>query len=133
MDRDGFTLIEMLVVLAVLGLAIAAFAPTMRGHADASAESSARGLATALERARSRAVAGNIETRYLVDARVRAEGGLRVMLDVAASEVEGEAVGGIRFYPDGSSSGGRITFDDGRFAVSVGVDWLTGGVDVHRQ
>ncbi|MEW5728385.1 MAG: GspH/FimT family pseudopilin [Pseudomonadota bacterium] len=133
MDRNGFTLIEMLVVLAVLGLAVAVFAPAMRKHPEISADSSARSLAAALERSRSRAVAGNTETRTLVDARARAENGLKVVLDVAVSEVEGEAVGGIRFYPDGSSSGGRITFDDGRAAVTVGVDWLTGGVDVHRQ
>ena len=42
--------------------------------------------------------------------------------------------GDIRFNPDGSSSGGRITLADGSRRVAVGVDWLTGRVtvaDVH--
>jgi general secretion pathway protein H len=48
--------------------------------------------------------------------------------------ISGEAVsareGAIRFNPDGSSTGGRISLVDGRRRIGVGVDWLTGRVSV---
>ena len=37
---------------------------------------------------------------------------------------------GIRFAPDGSSSGGRIVLADGKRRTQIGVDWLTGRVSV---
>jgi general secretion pathway protein H len=48
--------------------------------------------------------------------------------------ISGEALndreGNIRFNPDGSSTGGRISLADGRRRIGVGVDWLTGRVSV---
>ena len=39
----------------------------------------------------------------------------------------------IRFYPDGSSSGGTITVARDNTAYDVSVDWLLGGVRVTRS
>jgi general secretion pathway protein H len=36
----------------------------------------------------------------------------------------------IRFNPDGSSTGGRITVGDAVRKIAVGVDWLTGRVSL---
>jgi general secretion pathway protein H len=47
-----------------------------------------------------------------------------------AGEVLNGREGAIRFSPDGSSTGGRISLADGRRRVGVGVDWLTGRVSV---
>jgi general secretion pathway protein H len=47
-----------------------------------------------------------------------------------AGEVLNDREGTIRFNPDGSSTGGRISLADGRRRVGVGVDWLTGRVSV---
>jgi general secretion pathway protein H len=48
--------------------------------------------------------------------------------------ISGEALNGregdIRFNPDGSSTGGRISLADGPRRIDVGVDWLTGRVSV---
>ena len=38
--------------------------------------------------------------------------------------------GAIRFYPDGSSTGGRITVSSGERKFLVDVDWLTGRVSI---
>ncbi len=38
--------------------------------------------------------------------------------------------GAIRFYPDGSSTGGRITVASGERKFLVDVDWLTGRVSI---
>lgn len=133
MDRAGFTLLEMMVVLAILGLTVTLVMPSIRKSGTVSADATAHTLAAALEKTRSRAILGNQETRHVIDAKQRAEGGLKVTLNVAATEVEGTARGGIRFYPDGSSSGGTIAFDDGRSTFTVAVDWLTGGIDVRGR
>lgn len=134
MDRAGFTLLETLVVLAILALATTLFVPFVGGHGGrVSAEAGARTMAAALGRARAQAIAGNVEARYLISAESQAKDGLKVTLTVAKSELEGEGTGGIRFYPDGSSSGGAISFDDGAKTVTVAVDWLTGGIDVRQR
>jgi general secretion pathway protein H len=51
-------------------------------------------------------------------------------LITAQSEQANESVGAIRFYPDGSSTGGRIDLssDDVRYVIDV--SWLTGTVMV---
>ena len=38
--------------------------------------------------------------------------------------------GRIRFFPEGSSTGGRLTVSNGRESQSVDVDWLTGRVSL---
>lgn len=45
----------------------------------------------------------------------------------ARREMRGERAG-IRFYPDGSSSGGRMGISEGDAYVWLEVDWLTGRV-----
>ena len=42
-----------------------------------------------------------------------------------------DRVGSIRFYPDGSSNGGRVTVGAGGRAFAVDVDWLTGHVTIN--
>ena len=51
-------------------------------------------------------------------------------LEAASSEMLDEQRGGIRFFPDGSSTGGRIILaHDGR-GYQVGVSWLTGRIRI---
>ena len=51
-------------------------------------------------------------------------------LYAAQSEVESARKGSIRFYADGSSTGGRITVSSGERKYLVDVDWLTGRVSI---
>lgn len=53
-------------------------------------------------------------------------------LFVAESERDG-GVGGLRFFPDGSSTGGYIELQTGRRSYRIAVDWLTGAVSVKRH
>lgn len=138
----GFTLIEMIVVLAVLGVALALVAgykpPWSRGLG---LEAQAAELAGHLRLARSEAIARNeavaldldiVGRRYRVGNAVPRQ--LPVDIDmellIIADERRTPAVGSIRFHPDGSSSGGRIVLADGSKRIAVGVDWLTGRVAV---
>lgn len=143
----GFTLLELLVVLALIGLVMAIAAPRLVTPASlAGKEDAARQIAAALRETRAAAVARNAETDFVVDVaerRYRFAGGewrqldatLRLALYTARSQLVDDAQGSIRFFPDGSSSGGHIDVsraEDGEGAVRLNVDWLTGTVDAAR-
>ena len=138
----GFTLIEVFVVLAVLGLAltlVVGYKPRLSRGLDLDA--SAAELAGQLRLARSEAIArdqavaldldvpgrryrlGSATPRSLPDE-------LKLELLTAAGERQAPGVGGIRFHPDGSSTGGRIILAGGTRRVAIGVDWLTGRVSI---
>jgi general secretion pathway protein H len=51
------------------------------------------------------------------------------LLTVSGERRDGHT-GDIRFNPDGSSTGGRISLADGGRKIMVGVDWLTGRVSI---
>jgi general secretion pathway protein H len=140
--HHGFSLIELLVVLAVMGFALVLIAgykaPWSRslGLAGTAAE-----LASGLRLARSQAIADNRPVAFALDLschRYRVGGeaprSLPAEMSIALLTVNGEKLGAtlgdIRFNPDGSSTGGRITLADGTRRVAVGVDWLTGRVTV---
>jgi general secretion pathway protein H len=138
----GFTLIEMLVVMAILGLSLVLVAgfrpPWSKGLAI---DATAAELAAQLRLVRSEAIAGNQSAALVVDLAARSyrgggaaprplPPGLAVELVTVAGERQTGALGGIRFHPDGSSTGGRIVLADGARRVAVGVDWLTGRISV---
>jgi general secretion pathway protein H len=138
----GFTLIELVVVLAILGFAMALI---IGYHAPGGGTLSLRGtaaeLASALRLARSEAIATNHPValtidlaahRYRVgtDAPRAVPAGFSLSLVTVSGETFGATVGAIRFNPDGSSTGGRLRVADARRALVIGVDWLTGRVGV---
>jgi general secretion pathway protein H len=55
---------------------------------------------------------------------------LELSLTTATSEQLDDVRGRIRFFPDGTSTGGRVTIsrDDRKFDITV--DWLTGLVAI---
>ena len=114
---NGFSLLELIVVLAIVAAVSAVAAPHLSGAVRAaSLTAGARELAASLRAARSEAVVQRREVAFVPrrDPRLAA--------DAPA----------IRFFPDGSSSGGRLTLRaDGRSA-HVEVDWLTGRVSIHE-
>jgi general secretion pathway protein H len=115
----GFTLLELLVVLVILGLAVAIAAPRVGGRAGGP-EAAARAIAAELERARARAVDGaRIEAVALAELAQRLPGGLRL---VVVEPVP------LRFFPDGSAAPAllRIEADDSRAVLRI--EPLTGRV-----
>lgn len=53
-----------------------------------------------------------------------------VTVVTAQNELSGDGQAGIRFFPDGSSSGGRIKLErDGR-AWKIDINWLTGLIEL---
>jgi general secretion pathway protein H len=139
----GFTLIEMIVVLAVLALAAGLFALRGPGRVQAlELSAAAGGLAQDLRLARARAIARNAATRVLLDPTMgqwQAEGaaprrlppGAMLAVRGAATETAGR-LAAIRFAPDGSSTGGWIELADGQRRMLLGIDWLSGRVTVRE-
>jgi general secretion pathway protein H len=139
---SGFTLIEVIVTLAILGLAlvlVAGYKPPW--SSGLGLKGTASELASGLRLARSEAIAGNRPVAFDVDvtghvyrvgagAAHRLPANLSVELLTITGERRGANAGDIRFNPDGSSTGGRIALADGKQRVAVGVDWLTGRVSV---
>jgi general secretion pathway protein H len=54
--------------------------------------------------------------------------GLDITLETARSEMTGENAGAIRFFPDGSSTGGSVLLSVGERKWFVTVGWLTGEI-----
>lgn len=143
--RRGFTFVEMLAVLTLIAL-VAGVAAGLIGANLGSAKTRAavRDLTAALRQTRGLAIV-NGEARSLeidVDARTYQVPGksavqlpeeLSMKLLTAAAEQTGDSKGLIRFFPDGSSSGGRITLrrDDHEWRVEIA--WLTGEVRIEED
>jgi general secretion pathway protein H len=142
----GFTLIELLVALAIAAIAVALFVPSLTGRSGrAQLAASAHEIAASLRLTRSRAIAGNRPELFAVDvgdaaylppgaARPRAvPRGIRLRLITTEDQQIAEGLGTIRFFPDGSSTGGGVALDDGRDSYAVLVDWSSGAVSIHAQ
>jgi general secretion pathway protein H len=139
----GFTLLEILVVLLLLAI-IAGFAGArVVGTLERSALNAASAALVAdLRRARSLAIVHNAPIAVRVDVGTPSFGipgsriykvpdRLKVTLFTAVTGQTAASVGEIRFFSDGSSTGGEVTFagDDAREYVQI--DWLTGRVAVY--
>jgi general secretion pathway protein H len=137
----GFTLIEMLVVLVILGLTVALI--VSRGPARSTGfdlRATAGDIAQQLRIARSEAISSDRSTRFSLDPadrRYETNGVAGPLLPPELSLTMTTATGGaarplaaITFAPDGSSSGGRVVLVAGANAMAVVVDWLTGRVSV---
>ncbi|WP_242479115.1 GspH/FimT family pseudopilin [Lamprobacter modestohalophilus] len=139
--QDGFTLVELIVVLAIGGLLLALTPPLITAALPGvELKAGARRAAGALRQTREIAVASGIEATWLVDietGRYRIEGqgrqgglpdDIEIELIAAQDELRSESLGGIRFFPDGSSTGGRLILKRGEGGYQVGVNWLTGRI-----
>jgi general secretion pathway protein H len=134
-------LVELLVVLAIGGLLLAVTPPLITAALPGvELKAAARRTAGALRLAREIAIAEGRDAAWVLDIdhnRYRIEGdhrggslpgGLDIDLVAAQAEMQSDSVGAIRFYPDGSSTGGRVILKRGEGGFQVGVNWLTGRI-----
>lgn len=136
--QRGFSLAEMLVVLALLALSVSIIAPAAR-QPDGLGETAAR-VAALLRLARSQAIFHNEERLVRVDfgnhslsLDGREEVDVADAIDVSILTARGEILrdkAGIRFLPNGSSTGGAIFVTANGKRLKIMVNWLTGGVTV---
>jgi general secretion pathway protein H len=139
---SGFTLIEMIVVIALLGLVMVLIMVNGTPVSPAThARAAAQAISGALRTARSEAVTSNRSVDVTIDLSSRnyrwgsapaenVPNDVSLTLLTTRDELVSEAVGHIRFNPDGSSSGGRVTVVGGDRIWWVGIDWLSGRVSI---
>lgn len=144
MNRQrGFTLIELMLVIVLIAMAYVLVPRYLfSGVSGADLKASSRDIAAGLRMARAEAVTSRRDTSLVLDLDKRnftVAGGTRQLpeavelkLFTAQSEIVNERQGAIRFFPDGSSTGGRITVASGERKYEVDVDWLTGRVSIAR-
>ena len=144
--QHGFTLLEILIVLVIGVLLVALVPPLLSGMSGATElRGAARQLAAGLRNARNEAITRQQEAVLTLDLERRRFGvtgdpreialpeSVALKLYTAQSELLDSATGGIRFFPDGSSTGGAITVSGPKLAYRVNVDWLTGTVAIVEQ
>lgn len=136
----GFTLLELLVVMTILALLLSVIPPLLSGVLPrAETKVAVRQLAAGLRYAHSEAMVRHRELVFVLDLehrRYRIPGlmadqqlpeSLKLTMTTARSEAN-DTIGRIRFFPDGSATGGRITVAGEERTYQVDVDWLTGRV-----
>ena len=141
-DAGGFTLLEMLAVILLIGIAAAAVSISVtQGLASARVRAASGEVAGALRATRAQAIVRASEQHFDVDTRahtfagarrkdVALPKGMRVSVTSAAADAPNDHTARIRFFPDGSSTGGRVTLYSGKREWHINVSWLTGEVRV---
>lgn len=139
-SERGFTLIEMLVVLTIIALAMTAVPMVFAGLPSIRLRAAADGMAATLRQLHDQAIRRGETTELILDPatrtyRVSTDAVLRRLPAVVAKVGFTTAAfwrsdnsASIRFFADGSATGGTIVFEHGRRAAAVTVDWLTGRV-----
>lgn len=139
-------MLELLIVLLILSASLAVVAqPIFQRTPRLHLRSSAASVAAVLREARSLAIRDNQEMRVMVDVEARSlrigaderdmriDGDVGISLYTATTELQGRDRGAIAFFPDGTSTGGRIRLFSGEITNDVVVNWLTGHVDIHEN
>lgn len=144
--QRGFTLLEILVAL-VIGVLLVALTPPLLSGMSGAAElrGAARQLAAGLRNARNEAITQQREAvlvldlaehRFAVSNDVREialPDSVALHLYTAQSELLDGEKGRIRFFSDGSSTGGAITVSGPKLAYRVNIDWLTGAIAIVEE
>jgi general secretion pathway protein H len=137
MTASGFSLIEMLVVLAIVALATALVMPLALRPSDAlRLDAAAQDLVAALRLTRAAAIAHNADAALSIDVERRRfespavparslPADLSVKLKIAEPE-HARSQAAFRFFPDGSSTGGDMVLALRGKEAKICVDWLSG-------
>lgn len=141
--RDaGFSLLEMLVVLAIMALVLSGAPPLFESLQAFRLKSAAAALVDNLREWHELAVRQGTTVEVVFDLPARAyagPGSVKHLLPpvVDALGFQGRAIVGqalapsiarLRFFPDGSSSGGALSLRHSHYAQRIVVEWLTGRV-----
>jgi len=142
--QRGFSLIELIAVLTLIAIVAGAAAVSLSGSlAGAKTRAAVRDLTAAMRQTRGLAIVNGEERSLEVDVEARTyqvpgkppvqlPEELQMKLLTAATEQTGDSRGQIRFFPDGSSSGGRVTLTRDHHEWRVEIAWLTGEVRIEE-
>ena len=141
----GFTLVEVVVVLVIASLVLALVGTSIsRNISGAEMRTAARKVAASMRYTRTQAILTKTEQVFLLDTESltyqaaekdpeKLPEGMKVELTTARSELTSESAGGIRFYPDGASTGGKVLLEANGRIYTLNVSWLTGEARLERS
>lgn len=127
-----------MVVLVIIALMLALVGTSIsRNVSGAEMRTAAHRVAASLRYTRTQAILQKSEQVFLMDTENRTfqapqreleslPEGMNVEMNTARSELTSESVGGIRFYPDGGSTGGNVRLEANGRVYQVNIAWLTG-------
>jgi general secretion pathway protein H len=138
---DGFTLLELMVVLAITALALTAAGSLVRPRpATFDLKRATREIAAMLKVTRSRAILTSRDAIFTLDIKERTASSdgtrdtlhlascIAVTMMTAKQEILTSGEARIRFFADGSSTGGRLALTCDPQSASLEIDWMTGAV-----
>ena len=144
--QQGFTLLELIIVLVVSVLGFAVVGSNISsGNQSTRLQAAARDMASALRYAHGQALVtrqpvsvsinldensyriSNKDKIYLLDEQIE------ITVVVAEEEMQEGKEASIRFFADGSATGGRITLEWGQQLRRIDVNWITGAVAISDE
>ena len=141
-SNAGFTLLELIVVLAIVALGYSAVAVNFSSGNDAMAlKAAARDLTSGLRYVRSQAMLSHetatldfnlSNNSYSLTGQKKIymlPENIDVTINTAKEELH-DGVAKLRFFPDGSSIGGRVTLEKKSHVQEININWLTGHVSL---
>lgn len=139
----GFTILELLIVLVIVVLGFAVVGLNLSsGKGAMEHKAVVRDVVSALRYARGQALMTHQEmtvtfdleqNTYQISGRDEVFSipeSIEVTVVTAQSELSGGGQGNIRFFADGSSTGGRVVLDRGEISRQIDINWLTGQLEV---
>lgn len=145
-SNKGFTLLEMLLVLFVVIIGFAAIGLNISSGNDATKlQSAARDMVSALRFAKGQALISHKETTIDIDLNENTYAvsdrdkvfiipdTIALTVVTAQEELTGKGLASIRFFPDGSSSGGRIKLEMNSAIWQIDINWLTGQIELENK
>ena len=143
---SGFTLLEMIVVIVVAALGLSVIALNLSsGHDTSEIKAAARDMVSALRYAHGEALVSRQQStlslnltanNYLVSGRnklYQIPKSIDVSIVTAQTELTEDGTASIRFFPDGSSTGGNITLKRGHNTWKININWLTGQIELTSE
>ena len=115
-SQQGFTLVELLAVLAIMALGAMLLAGRPSGNDSASNLQAKAKLRASISELRAKAISTGTTTQLPLST-----------LGYGLQPAIGQGSDGLQFWPDGSSNGGVII--DARGKILFRVDWNTGRID----
>lgn len=140
--QAGFTLVEVIAILVIAAIAASALSFIVRPRSgNAQLKALAGTVAAGLRHTRGRAIKRGRELVAHIDvggrrinwgttrAPLTLQRGISIKATTAKSEMS-SSVAGIRFFPNGSSTGGRLRVSSDGKHYEIVVNWLTGRVSI---
>ncbi len=141
----GFTLVELIAVIVLLAIATAVVTVSFsKSLESAKVRAASRDLVAALRYTRGQAIVKGMQEVLLLDLdnntytapgkpAVKLPKDMTLGLTTAETEQTGANAGGIRFFADGSSTGGHVSVFQGQREWRINVAWLTGDIALDEQ